>query len=328
MSNLVIGIDIGGTKIAAGAVDQHGKVVQTSQVPTLAQESREKVLEQVFLSVEKLDLDMDLVQGIGVCAPGPLQDGVLINPPNIKNWQSLPLSKIITERYGLPTIAENDANAAAYAEMVFGSAKGYQNFVYVTVSTGIGTGIIIGGKIYRGKNGLAGEGGHITINYEHKSSSSGGVPGSIESLASGTAIAKNAQGIMLSNPKVETLLWNYINYEGNISETNLEELTTHHIREAISKGDNFAKSLLEDAGTQIGIWLGGVVSLLDPEVIVIGGGAMEISENLIEQIRKTMPKFTINQFAGNTPIISTALKQNVGIYGAASLIYERLKKRH
>lgn len=326
MSNLVIGIDIGGTKIATGALDEHGRVVNVAQVPTLAEESREKVLEQVFLSVEKLNLDMDSVQGIGVCAPGPLKDGVLINPPNIKNWQNFALSKSITERYGLPTVVENDANAAGYAEMVFGSAKGYKNFVYVTVSTGIGTGIIVDGQIYRGKNGLAGEGGHVTIDHEHKSTWSTGVPGAIESLASGTAIARKAQDIMLSDTKVETLLWNYIDNEGNISETNLRKLTTHHIREAINEGDEFSKRLLEEAGAKIGIWLGGVVSLLDPEIIVIGGGAMEISDLLIQKIRSTMPNFTINQFAGNTPIIPAALKNNVGVYGAASLIFERLKK--
>lgn len=331
MSNLVLGIDIGGTKIATGAVDEQGRIVHSVQVSTLADQSQEKILGQVFLSVEKIleaGINLSDIKGIGIGAPGPLKEGVLINPPNIAAWQNFPITKLITEKYGLPTLAENDANAAAHAEMVFGAAQGFKNFVYVTVSTGIGTGIIIDGKIFRGLNGLAGEGGHVCINYDQDivSHTNIGVLGSVENLASGTAIAKEAQRLMKENPETETTLWKHVDKKGNISEISLSKITTYEIGEAIKENDEFSKKLIERAGRLIGIWMGGIVSLFDPEIIVIGGGVMEIGEILLDQIREVTPKFTINQFASNTPIIPAALKGQVGIYGAASLIHQRLTR--
>ncbi|MDX1920478.1 MAG: ROK family protein [Candidatus Caenarcaniphilales bacterium] len=340
MSNLVLGIDIGGTKIATGAVDEHGQIVKSVQVSTHASRTKEEILNQVFLSVEKIlesGINLKDIRGIGVGAPGPLKEGILINPPNIAAWQNFPIAKLITEKYGLPTFAENDANAAAYAELVFGAAKGYKNFVYVTVSTGIGTGIIIDGKIYRGMNGLAGEGGHVCINYDQdiNAHSKVGVLGSVENLASGTAIAKEAQRLLRQNPKTETSLLKFVktdesgkhkDKDGNICEISLSKITTYEIGEAIKENDEFSKNLIKRAGHLIGVWMGGIISLLDPEIIVIGGGVMEIGEVLLEQIRETAPKFTINQFASNTPIIPAGLKGQVGIQGAASLIHQRLTR--
>jgi glucokinase len=317
MSQLVIGIDIGATKIAAGVLDEEANILSNVVVPTLAQEEQSVVLGQVYKAIDDLQIDLKNVGGIGVCAPGPLQNGVIINPPNIPHWRNLPLAKLIADRYKLPVALENDASAAGYAEMIFGSAQGYKNFVYVTVSTGIGTGIIIDQKIYRGKNGLAAEGGHVTVDYKNKVDCSCGVPGCIESIASGTGIAKAAQAKLHSNPKVQTLLWEYC-------ASDLSKITTHEINKAIKANDSFAKELIEEAGYKIGIWLGGVISLLDPEVIVIGGGVTQgqIGELLLAKIKSTAPKSTINAFADKTPILPAKLQKDVGIYGAASLMFK------
>ncbi len=315
MTSLLIGVDIGATKIASGLLDQNGNLLKTEVVPTLAHEDREAVLNQVYKSIEILNPDFEQIKGIGVCAPGPLKDGVIINPPNIPHWQNLSLANIIAERYSLPVHLENDANAAGFAEMIFGAAKGYKNFVYVTISTGIGTGIIIEGKIYRGKNSMAGEGGHVTINHNEAVGCSCGVPGCIEGLASGTAIAKRAQHRMKNNPKVQTVLWDYSGGE-------LSKISTHEINKAIKADDKFAEELIEDAANQIGIWLGSVVSLLDPEAIIVGGGVAQIGDILFNKIKSTMPRYTINAFADQTPIIPAALKKDVGIYGAASLLFQ------
>lgn len=312
---IIIGVDVGATKIASGVLDQNAQMLQSLKTPTLAFEDCETVLNQVYKAIDNLDFDKNKLKGIGICAPGPLRNGIIINPPNIPSWQNLSLAKIIKDKYNVPVLLENDANAAAYAEMIFGSAKGYNNFVYVTVSTGIGTGIIIDRKIYRGKNGLAGEGGHLTINYQAPIDCNCGVPGCIESLASGTAIAKQAQDNLKNNLGLQTSLKNY----------ELDQITTREINEVLEKeNDEFAKDLIEQAAYKISIWLGGVVSLLDPEAIIIGGGvAQGLAGNILfEKIKQSMPKFTINAFANQTPIIPAALKKQVGVYGAASLMYD------
>ncbi|HEY9886681.1 MAG TPA: ROK family protein [Vampirovibrionales bacterium] len=330
MSEQVIGVDIGGTKIATGLVNAQGQVVSSVTLPTKVEEGKDAVTAQIFSSIQQLDVDMSTVKGIGIGAPGPLKDGVLINPPNIPCCYNYPISKLVTEKYNIPTITENDANAAGYAEMVFGSAKGYKNFVYVTVSTGIGTGIIIDGEIYRGKNSLAGEGGHVTIDYKlastHAHMGDAGVPGSIESLASGTAIACRVQKKMRENPDLKTKLWDYVAEKSGSKEEKLSKISTYDIAQAIQDGDAYAINVIQDAGTKIGVWLGGIISLLDPEIIVIGGGVTELGEILFDKIKETAPKYTINQFAVNTPIVPASLKENVGIYGAASLVIKHLAK--
>jgi glucokinase len=319
MNDYVIGVDIGATKIASGVLDKQGKIVATSHVPTLAQERAEIVLNQVFKSIDELKFDLSKVNAIGVCAPGPLRDGVIINPPNIPHWQNYPLAKNISEHYSLPVSLENDANAAAYAEMIIGSAKGYKNFIYVTVSTGIGTGIIIDGKIYRGKNGLAGEGGHVTINHLEEIDCNCGVPGCIESLASGTALAKSARKILSQNPNTETKIWELLETD---QADRLNSITTKHISKAVQYNDKFSMDLMKDAAFKIGVWLGGIVSLLDPEVIIIGGGVMNSGDFFLNEIREVFPKFTINRYAAETPLLAAALKEHVGVYGAACVCYE------
>ena len=196
--NVVVGVDVGGTKIAAARVASAAEPVigQCTVVPTKAAEGFERSLEQIFSAVDAC-LD-DSVKAIGICAPGPLnpKSGVVINPPNLPGWSNIPLQKIVTERYELPCRIENDANAAGLAEALFGAGKGYQNVLYATLSTGIGTGIIINGRIYHGKNGAAGEGGHVSIDYRSEHRCNCGTPGCIEALASGTGLA--ARGL---NPR-------------------------------------------------------------------------------------------------------------------------------
>ncbi|MCK4852507.1 MAG: ROK family protein, partial [Candidatus Omnitrophica bacterium] len=174
MKKNIIGVDIGGTKIASGIVSADGGLGKTVILPTLAAKGADVSLNQVMVSIEMLlsgiAAGKKSVRGIGICAPGPLDPGrgVVHNPPNLPGWKDVPLAALVRKRFGIDTKLENDANAAGMAEMVWGAAKGYKNIFYITVSTGIGTGIIIGGKIYHGKNGMAGEGGHVTVNYDDK----------------------------------------------------------------------------------------------------------------------------------------------------------------
>lgn len=286
----VAGIDIGGTKIAAGRVNERAEVTTPATLPTLAGEPFERSLAQVYAAIEGcLDGPVD---AIGICAPGPLnpKTGVILNPPNLPAWRNVPLAELVTKRFGLPCRVENDANAAGLAEVLFGAAQGMDSVLYVTLSTGIGAGILLNGRIYHGKNGAAAEGGHVTIDWQSETICNCGAPGCIEALASGTAMAKRAG------------------------------MSAEQMARAVGAGDAVATGVFEETALMIGAWLGSMVSVLDPDMIVIGGGVSHIGEPLFSRLRELVPKRTINQFAASIPIVPAKLAGNAGIIGAAAVI--------
>jgi glucokinase len=288
---IVLGIDIGATKIAAGQVDETARVAAPSIVPTRAAEGVDVSLAQVWLAIEQ-SLARN-VAAIGICAPGPLnpKTGVLLNPPNLPGWRNVPLARMVEERYGLRCRVENDANAAGLAEARFGAARGYSSVFYATLSTGIGAGIILDGRIYHGKNGAAAEGGHISIDYKNGPLCNCGVPGCIEAIASGTALQKAGR-------------------------------SPEELARAIQAKDPEALRVLDDLCVALSAWLGGVISLLDPEIIVLGGGLTNFGAPLFERLRAETPRRTINQFAGSTPIVPAALREHTGIVGAAVTVIQ------
>src|SRR5258708_998713 len=190
----VVGIDIGGTKIAAGLVDRDGNVLASSRTPMVARGSSAEGLaagEAAITTVVTQKTSRQRIRGIGICSPGPLDPhtGVVINPPNLPCWRNFPLAESIRNLYRVPVQVENDANAAALAEVKWGAARGYRNVFYLCIGTGIGTGIVSDGEIYHGRTGAAGEGGHMGIDANGPRCSCG-KRGCIEVLASGPAIAR------------------------------------------------------------------------------------------------------------------------------------------
>jgi len=186
----VLGVDIGGTKIATGFVDRKAQVSSVRSVPTLANEGYNVSLQQVWRAIEE-GLSAD-VEAIGICAPGPLnpKTGVVLNPPNLPGWNNVALREMAQARFGLPVRVENDCNAAGLAEARFGAAKGCRSVFYAAIGTGIGSGIILDGKIYHGKNGAAAEGGHVSIDYRSETVCRCGSVGCIEALASGHVLER------------------------------------------------------------------------------------------------------------------------------------------
>ena len=282
---LVIGVDIGGTKIAASQVRRSDPVrpLNSLLLATRAANGLDVSFGQVMAAIEQCITPE--VDAIGICAPGPLnpKTGVVINPPNLSGWVNVPLAELVMERFGVPCRVENDANAAGLAETLFGAAQGCDSVFYATLSTGVGAGIILNKRIYHGRNGAAGEGGHVTIDYGSSAVCNCGVPRCIEALASGTALAK--RGLEPS---------------------------------ALNDAE------LDDLATMLGAWLGSVVSLLDPEIIVIGGGMARIGEPLFSRLRRIVPQRTINQFAASTPIVPARLAEHVGVLGAAAVAFQEL----
>ena len=317
MAQLIIGIDVGGTKVAGGLVNRKGRLVKSIDVPTRAAEGFETSLGQILGVIETLVQragGKQNIAGIGVCAPGPLnpKTGVVINPPNLPGWRNIPLTRQVEKHFSIPTRLENDANAAGLAEVLFGSAVGYRDIFYVTVSTGIGTGIIIDKKIYHGKNGIAGEGGHVSVDFRSPYICGCGTPGCIEALAAGPGMVRRARVLLEQHHTLPSLL-------REMTGGHTSRITPKMIEDAARAGDEVANSIIAETGFLLGAWLGGMISLLDPEAIVIGGGVARIGKPLFSKIRETIPHYTINQFAKKTPVFPAKLQSNVGVFGAASL---------
>ena len=321
----ILGIDIGGTKIAGGLVTAKGRLTKHLVVPTHGEKGRDFSLGQVYRLIERLIRlagGPANIRGIGICCPGPLnpKTGIVLNPPNLPGWRHVPLARLIKGRFGLPAAVENDANAAGLAETLFGAAVRYRDIFYVTVSTGIGTGIIIDKKIYHGKNGVAGEGGHVTIDYRSPYLCGCGSRGCIEALASGPSLARRARVLLEQEHAVPSAL-------RTLTRGDLRLITPKMIADAARSGDAVARAILDETGFVLGAWLGGIVSLLDPEAIVIGGGVSQIGKPLFDKIRATVPRYTINRaFVAALPILPAKLQSNVGVYGAASLFLPRAEE--
>ena len=303
----VLGIDIGGTKIAGGVVSEGAAVGETFLLPTRAAEGYDVSVAQVYAVIERLFTDS--ITAIGVCAPGPLnpKTGVVINPPNLPGWSNVPLAHDVAARFGVPCRVENDANAACLAETLFGAARGCSSVFYVTWSTGVGAGIVLDRKIYHGKNGFAAEGGHVTIDYASDAVCNCGSLGCIEVMASGTAMAERAERLMADDPATSLV----------------SPVTAEMIGRAAAAGDLLALHVLDESALMMGAWLGSMISILDPDIIVIGGGVAQIGEPLFSRLRKIAPTRTINQFAESTPIVPAQLGSNVGILGAAAVVMEK-----
>ncbi len=317
MGKLIIGIDVGGTKVAGGLVTQKGRLVESQVVPTHADKGFRRSYAQITHLVDRLLRaagGAKNVKGIGICAPGPLnpKTGVVLNPPNLPGWRNIQLARQVTKEFGLPARVENDANAAGLAEVLFGAAVGYKDVFYVTVSTGIGTGIIIDRKIYHGKNGIAGEGGHVSIDFHSPYRCGCGTYGCIEALAAGPGMARRARVMLEQEHSARSALRELV---GGHSE----QITPLMIQQAAQQGDRVAKAVLDETGFYLGVWLAGMITLFDPEAIVIGGGVARIGKPLFDKIRETIPGHTINGFAAKTPILPAKLHNNVGVYGAASV---------
>lgn len=300
----VLGIDIGGTKIAAGRVGERAEVLETVTVPTLAGAGLAVSSAQVRAAIRAV-WRAD-VRAIGICAPGPLnpRTGVVLNPPNLPGWRDIPLAADLAREFGVPCRLENDANAAGLAEALFGAARGYENVFYVTLSTGIGTGILVGGRIYHGKNGAAGEGGHVVVDPRAEEICGCGLRGCIEALASGPALERRAARLLPDYP----------------DSALRAPVTAAQIAAGVAAGDLLALRVLDETAGLLSLWLGNMITLLDPDIIVIGGGVSQLGEPLFSRLREGTPRHSINQFAAATPIVPAALAGQVGIVGAAAVV--------
>ena len=310
----VLGVDIGGTKIAVGIVDRTGKILTQARTPMVATGTPEAAFDAVICAIDStLSTSGAEIEGIGICAPGPLDPttGVVLNPPNLPCWRNFPLAEKVRAKYSVPVKVDNDANAAALAETLWGTARGLRYVFYATIGTGIGTGIVFDGAIYHGKTGSAGEGGHVSIDYRGPVCGCG-KRGCIEILAAGPAIGARARDKVAAEPSRGKTLLDLVN--GNVSA-----ITSQHVREAFESGDPLAREVLEETVKLLTIWLGNIVDLLDPDVIVVGGGVAAMLRSFFEEIKCGLPDWCVNPRASEIPLLMAHYGADAGIAGGAAL---------
>jgi glucokinase len=315
-----IGVDVGGTKVAAGLVNSAGEITHQTRVPMVAADAHAG-LAAVTSAIDAVrastDLDPELtgsISGIGICAPGPLdpRTGVVINPPNLPGWRNFPLAAEISKAYRLPVRVDNDANAAALAESFWGAGRGYRNVFLATLGTGIGTGIVFDGRIYHGRTGAAAEGGHVTIDYRGPRCKCGKL-GCIEILASGTAIARRASERIAAGRSSAIL---------EQAEGRLDRITAEMVGRACLASDSLAKELLQETAMFLTVWLGSIVDLLEPDVMIIGGGVASMLQPFFAQIRDHLPEWSVNSHCQEIPLVIAHYGAEAGIAGGAALCRE------
>lgn len=308
---LYVGVDVGGTKVAAGLVDADGRIQSQVRVPMVSHSSAEAGLNSVLSAVAQVCAGASGIAGIGICSPGPLDpfSGVVLNPPNLPCWRNFALATAVQKLYPVPVKVDNDANAAALAETRWGAARGYNNVFYATIGTGIGTGIVFDGKIFHGRTGAAGEGGHNSVDYRGPICACG-KPGCIEALASGNAIARRARERISAGTSSAMM---------ELAGGNVDAIRGETVGKAFLAGDRLAKELILETIEMMAIWLANMIDLLDPEVIVIGGGAATLYQPFYEQLRKRIPQVSVNPRAVEVPVMSAHYGADSGIAGGAAL---------
>ncbi len=315
-----VGVDVGGTKVAAGLVDSSGKITRQTRTPMVATDAvagLAAVTSAMGAVYSAADLSPQLkssISGVGICAPGPLnpQTGVIINPPNLPGWRNFPLAAEISKAYSLPVRVDNDGNAAALAEALWGAGRGYRNVFYATIGTGIGSGIVFDGRIYHGRTGAAAEGGHMSIDYRGPRCGCGKL-GCIEALASGPAIARRASEQIAAGSRSSIL---------DLAGGHPDRITSEMVGQAYRAGDPLAKKVLLETATFLTVWLGNIVDLLEPGVMILGGGAASLLQPFFEEIRDQLPAWCVNSQCQDIPLLAAHYGADAGIAGGAALCLE------
>lgn len=316
---IVVGVDIGGTKIASGLVDSSGKIKCQKRVPMPTGDAA-AALAAVRSAIDSVcaegGADARLaICAIGLCAPGPLDPntGIILNPPNLPAWRNFPLAAEIAKSYSVPVHLDNDGNAAALAEAMWGAGRDYRTIFYATIGTGIGTGIVFDRHIYHGRTGAAAEGGHMTIDYRGPRCACGKL-GCIEALASGTAIARRASEAIAAGRSSSIV--------GQASD---EPITAESVGRAYGEGDPLAKEILQETAMFVSVWLGNIIDLLEPDAIIIGGGAAPLLEPFFEDIRGKIAAWSVNPRSREIPLLHAHYGADAGIAGGAALCLQNLR---
>jgi glucokinase len=308
-SQHTIGVDVGGTKIAAGVVAPDGTIVKALAVPT--SQSQDQIVECILAMVAELQSPHLGVAAVGVGAAGMVDwpGGRIRWAPN-NSYKDLPLQHLLAEGSGLPTVVENDANAAAWAEATAGAGAGMPNVIALTIGTGIGAGIILNGELQRGDTGIAGEAGHIIVDPTGNEQCGCGATGCLEAMASGTALGRAGRRAAAADPA------------GRLAELAgaPENVTGETVHQAAREGDPTAGRLFDQIGYWLGIGLASLANIFDPQLMIVGGGLVATGDLLLAPTRRSFERFIFARAHRRLPLLVPArLGPDAGLIGAALL---------
>ena len=312
MERLALAVDLGGTQIRGALVDAQGRMSERVSTLTLAQEGVQPVIARMMDVIRSLrgKAEGENLEAIGVGAPGPLDPwrGLIRSTPNLLGWHDVPLRDILADEFGLPVYLGNDANLAALAEHRFGAGKGSANLIYLTISTGIGGGIVSEGQLVHGRHGLASEPGHMVLEREGPLCGCG-KKGCLEALASGTAIAREArEALMAGRPSLIR----------ELGGGELHRVDARLVAEAAQRGDPLAQEIYHRAGFYIGLGIVNLMHLFNPEVVVLGGGVSQAGDLLLAPLREVVAERALASFQEDFSIVLSGLGDDVGLLGAAA----------
>jgi glucokinase len=319
----ILAIDLGGTQIRAAHVSPNLAVAQRRAVETNDQEGVDAVVERICSLARQVidaagDAGLPEPVGIGISSPGPLDPwrGLVVAPPNLAGWRDVPLAERVEADVGLPTFLERDTNVAVMAEWRHGAARGSDDAIYITVSTGIGGGIVIAGQPLIGKDGTAGEVGHVTVELDGPICGDG-APGHVEAIGSGTALARDGQALLDSgkSPRLAEVF----------AASGSPELGAEHVAQAADEGDEGCRALLDRAWLAIGALCASLVNLLNPEVIVIGGSIAAHRPELFEAVRHEVERRAFPIPAHRVRIVPAEHGDDVSLVGLLPIVNERLR---
>lgn len=307
-ADIVVGVDLGGTKIAAASADFDGNLMHTLATSTPSG-GRGGVLEAIFAAirevVEGTGAPMSRVASIGMASAGPLdaEQGMVLEAPNIEDWENVPVAAILGEEFRVPVALQRDANAAALAERQWGGGRDVDDMVYVTVSTGIGGGLILGGKLYTGAGGTAGELGHTTIDVDGPVCYRGH-RGCVEAMASGTAIARMARERLAAGQ------------ESWLRSLDPARISAKDVKEGAIEDDRMCLEIFREAGKSLGIAVANLANLLNPELVLLGGGVVQPPDFMMGAVREVVRERAFERPAEILRIEYAELGREVTLRGA------------
>jgi len=315
----VLAIDLGGTKIITAIISNSGQVMAKEYQLTLADEGPQLVIKRIFSAIDHLlslrNIGSSQLASISIAAAGAINfdKGLITSSPNLPGWDAVPLRDIIKEKYRVITFLINDASAAALGEHRLGAGRGVSNLIYLTVSTGIGGGIIINGKLYSGQCGGAGEIGHMTIDVNGPRCNCGNT-GCFEVLASGTAVAKEAIRRIRQGERSSLI---------EIVAGKIENITAEKVEVAARGGDSLALDIISRAAIYLGVGMVNLVNIFNPEMIIVGGGMAKMGDLLLNPARQVVKERAFQLSAQAVRIVPAQLGEDAGVLGAAIFAFEQ-----
>lgn len=315
MKDVALGIDIGGTNTVFGCIDIDGNCLISGSIPTQKHDDINKYLDDLFdliqIKLNEYEGILNII-GVGIGAPNAsYYTGTIENAPNLKWKGSVPLVDLVKQRINVPVVITNDANAAAIGEKVFGAAKGMDNFIVITLGTGLGSGIVVNGDVLYGHDGFAGEVGHIIVRTSGRECGCGR-KGCLETYVSATGVKRT----------VYKLLARHLG-DSELRNVPFSELTAKMVAEAAERGDLVAKETFAYTAQMLGEVLANVVAVTSPKAIFLFGGLTKAGDILFKPVQETLENNLMPIYKGKVKILPSGITENAAVLGAAALIWNK-----